>query len=145
MSLLDDSLAELRREIDALPGRINDKIGALTDALEQLKVLTDEYADYRKAEDAEDVEQNAALDAVRAQLEEQLTIATQAAADISAEAKRLSGVAAEEPEVEQPEEPETPEEPALPETAGGLPVIADSHPNPSVPDSEVTDDAAATE
>lgn len=143
MSLLDDSLAELRREIDALPGRINDKIGALTDALEQLKVLTDEYADYRKAEDAEDVEQNAALDAVRAQLEEQLTIATQAAADISAEAKRLSGVAADEPEA--PEVPETPEEPALPETAGGLPVIADSHPNPSVPDSEVTDDAAATE
>lgn len=144
MSLLDDSLAELRREIDALPGRINDKIGALTDALEQLKVLTDEYADYRKAEDAEDVEQNAALDAVRAQLEEQLTIATQAAADISAEAKRLSGVAADE-EPETPEVPETPEEPALPETAGGLPVIADSHPNPSVPDSEVTDDAAATE
>lgn len=140
MSLLDDSLAELKAEIDALPGRINDKIGSLTNALVELKALTEEYADYRKAEDAEDVEQNAALDALTAQLEEQLSIATQAAADISAEAKRLSGVVAEdEPVEETPVDPE-PE----PETETPPAVIADANPNPPT-DSEIADDTAATE
>ncbi|QLF83358.1 hypothetical protein SEA_NICEHOUSE_123 [Rhodococcus phage NiceHouse] len=115
-----DEINKLRESFEGLKSRIDTVYGPLLDSNAELKLaLENERAAaeaLRISEDAEDVDQNAALDAAKAATDEALRVNEEAAVEIG----KLRGdvdatlPATEEPEVPAEPEPETPVDPAPP-------------------------------
>lgn len=135
-------VVELRNAINDAVDRVNTRTDALEaaakaykDELDALKALHENYV---ASEDAEDVEQNAAL-------ADQQAKADAAAAELAATVEGVRaelGKLEEVGNVEVPVEPETPAEPEVP-AEPEAPVEEVPGPGEVVPDGEITEDAAA--
>jgi hypothetical protein len=102
MADLTVEVANLREAVSGVSARVDALVGPLTDAVreaqEALVAEREAAANLATAEDAEDVEQNAALANAQAATDAALANASSAADEISAETAKLNAVA-------QPEEP----------------------------------------
>ena len=133
---LKSEVAGVADRVALLTGPFEDRIAELSAALEAERAAFEEY---RLAEDLEDIDQNAALEAAIAATNEKVAEAEAAAAEIHAAAETLRTIAApaeEEPTEEEPSEEEpVDEEPVEEEPVGVEPVEGDDE-----SDEEVTDE-----
>lgn len=115
-----EELAKLRESFEGLQTRIETLYGPLVDSNNELKLaLENERAAasaLAEAEDAEDVDQNAALEAAKAETDRALGVNAEAAEEIGKLRADVDATlpAATEPEVPAEPEPETPVDPAPP-------------------------------
>jgi septal ring factor EnvC (AmiA/AmiB activator) len=102
MANLNDNVAELREAVAALAERVANQAAPLTEALDNVRAELEaeraKYAELVTAEDAEDVQQNAALDTA-------LDDADAAAAQVAATVDELNAIAVAPAEAEAPAAP----------------------------------------
>lgn len=135
-------VVELRNAINEAVDRVNTRTDALEaaakaykDELDALKALHENYV---VSEDAEDVEQNAALADQQAKADAAAAELAATVEGVRAELGKLEAVG----NVEVPVEPETPAEPEVP-AEPEAPVEEVPGPGEVVPDGEIAPDAAA--
>lgn len=104
MADLTQAVEDLKVAVTGVAERVQNQIAPLVAALNEaqaaLQTEREAAATLAAAEDAEDVEQNAALDAARASTDAALANAQTAADGISGEVTKLNAIAAPEPPAE---------------------------------------------